>query len=90
MSVLLCLIIAPLGLIVILGMSWLEDHVLSPPTSPADQVVQSQVLRHQAAPGQSGQGQPGADQQGTVELLRIVRAPKQLPSSTAQGGDTAA
>ncbi|MBF9071299.1 hypothetical protein [Streptacidiphilus fuscans] len=43
MSVFLCLLVAPLGLIVILGLSWFEDHVLRPPTSPADQVVQKSV-----------------------------------------------
>ncbi|MFC1413686.1 hypothetical protein ACEZCY_31500 [Streptacidiphilus sp. N1-12] len=74
MPVLLCLITAPLGLAVLLGMSWFEDHVLRPPTSPVDLVVQNE---------------------STVELLRAVRAPLQLPASTAppalpQSGDTAA
>ncbi|MEZ0089390.1 hypothetical protein [Streptacidiphilus sp. EB129] len=84
MSVLLCLLVAPLGLVVILGMSWFEDHFLSPPTSPADQVVRSQMARDLPVPG------PVA--QGSVELLRIVRAPqqKQLPPSGPQSGDTAA
>ena len=41
MPVLLCLITAPLGLCILLGMSWFEDRVLRPPTSPADQVVQN-------------------------------------------------
>jgi hypothetical protein len=72
MSVLLCLIIAPLGLLVILGMSWFEDHVLRPPTSPADQVVRSQGLPIAPAPA------PGPVLQGTVELLRIVRAPQAM------------
>ncbi|WP_037607271.1 hypothetical protein [Streptacidiphilus rugosus] len=43
MSVFLCLLVAPLGLLVILGLSWFEDHVLRPPVSPADQVVQKTV-----------------------------------------------
>ena len=43
MPVLLCLITAPLGLCVLLGMSWFEDRVLRPPTSPADRVVQHQT-----------------------------------------------
>ena len=73
MSVLLCLIIAPLGLLVILGMSWFEDHVLRPPTSPADQVVRSQGLPiTTTAPG------PGPVLQGRVELLRIARAPQAM------------
>ncbi|MEY9964692.1 hypothetical protein ABIA33_002734 [Streptacidiphilus sp. MAP12-16] len=86
MSVLLCLLIAPLGLVVILGMSWLEDHVLRPPTSPGEQVVQSQMLQRQGPQGQSG---PGPVVKGTVELLRIVR-PQQSPPPTAKGGDHAA
>ena len=43
MPVLLCLITAPLGLCVILGMSWFEDRVLRPPTSPGDRVVRNQA-----------------------------------------------
>ncbi|MFC1419761.1 hypothetical protein [Streptacidiphilus cavernicola] len=62
MPVLLCLITAPLGLCVLLGMSWFEDRILRPPTSPADRVVQDHA---------------------PVELLRIVRAPQQLPPAAA-------
>jgi hypothetical protein len=40
MSVLSWLLVAPLGLIVILGLAWFEDHVLRPPASPAEQVLQ--------------------------------------------------
>ncbi|MHA6763499.1 hypothetical protein [Streptacidiphilus sp. PAMC 29251] len=74
MPVLLCLITAPLGLAVLLGMSWFEDHVLRPPTSPADRVV-----RHEKS----------------VELLRVVRAPLQLPAAASppalpQSNDSAA
>ena len=43
MPVLLCLITAPLGLCMLLGMSWFEDRVLRPPTSPADRVVQDRA-----------------------------------------------
>ncbi|WP_042401813.1 hypothetical protein [Streptacidiphilus carbonis] len=87
MSVLLCVVIAPIGLLVILGMSWFEDHVLRPPTSPGEQVVLSQVVQGQVLPGpvlgplqapapaSSDSGSP------TVELLRIVRTPQQLPPS---------
>ncbi|TDU03602.1 hypothetical protein EDD99_2041 [Streptomyces sp. 846.5] len=85
MSVLLCVVIAPIGLLVILGMSWFEDHFLRPPTSPGEQVVLSQVVQGQVLPGpvlgpvqgpaSSEPGSPG------VELLRIVRTPKQLPAS---------
>lgn len=81
MSVLLCLLIAPLGLLLILGMSWFEDHVLRPPTSPADQVVRSQSLPKAitAAPvGGVLAPLQGPVVQGTVELLRIARAPQAL------------
>jgi hypothetical protein len=69
MPVLLCLITAPLGLCMLLGMSWFEDHVLRPPTSPADQVVQRQatveLLRIVGAPQlPTGQVQPPALTQG--------------------------
>jgi hypothetical protein len=43
MSVILCLLVAPLGLFLILGLSWFEDHVLRPPASPADQALQKAV-----------------------------------------------
>ncbi len=41
MSVLSWLLVAPSGLLLVLGLSWFEDHVLRPPTSPADQVLQN-------------------------------------------------
>jgi hypothetical protein len=69
MPVLLCLITAPVGLCLLLGMSWFEDHVLRPPTSPADRVVQSQgtvdllrIVRTPQLP--SGQLAPPALTQG--------------------------
>ncbi|SEK96028.1 hypothetical protein [Streptacidiphilus jiangxiensis] len=43
MSVILCLLVAPLGLFLILGLSWFEDHVLRPPASPAEQALQKAV-----------------------------------------------
>ncbi|QMU78550.1 hypothetical protein GXW83_25425 [Streptacidiphilus sp. PB12-B1b] len=43
MSVLAWLLIAPLGLLLILGLAWFEDTVLRPPASPADQVLQRQT-----------------------------------------------
>jgi hypothetical protein len=39
MSVLLVLLIAPVGLLTILGLSWFEDRVLAPPPSPGEQVI---------------------------------------------------
>ena len=85
MSVLLCVVIAPIGLLMILGMSWFEDHFLRPPTSPGEQVVLSQVVQGQVLPGPvQGPVQNPASLEPvppTVELLRAVRAPQQLPAS---------
>jgi hypothetical protein len=85
MSVLLCVVIAPIGLLIILGMSWFEDHFLRPPTSPGEQVVLSQVVQGQVLPGPLlGPLQaPASSETGSprVELLRVVRAPQQLPAS---------
>lgn len=85
MSVLLCVVIAPIGLLMILGMSWFEDHFLRPPTSPGEQVVLSQVVQGQVLPGPvlgPLQGPASSEPVPTaVELLRAARAPKQLPAS---------
>ena len=89
MSVLLCVVIAPIGLLMIMGMSWFEDHFLRPPTSPGEQVVLSQVVQGQVLPGpvlgpvlgpvrSPAMSEPATP---TVELLRVARAPKQLPTS---------
>ncbi|MFC5907302.1 hypothetical protein [Streptacidiphilus monticola] len=58
MSVFLCLLVAPFGLLVILGLSWFEDHFLRPPQSPADQVVQHAVTLLKLQPRMRSQSQP--------------------------------
>jgi len=93
MSVLAWLLIAPLGLIFILGLAWFEDRILRPPASPAEQVLQRQseadAPRRRSRPQVSPVEQVA---QGTVELLSLVRLqPRQTAErSKAQGRDSAA
>jgi hypothetical protein len=96
MSVLAWLLIAPLGLIFILGLAWFEDRILRPPASPAEQVLQRQseadaphTPRRRSRPRVSPVEQVA---QGTVELLSLVRLqPRQTAERPeAQGRDSAA
>ena len=103
MSVLAWLLIAPLGLLVILGLAWFEDRMLRPPASPAEQVLQRQT-EADAAPRRRGLPRVNAvtavntveqvaEQvaQGTAELLSLVRLqPRRTAEQPkAQGRDSA-
>jgi hypothetical protein len=74
MSVLSWLLVAPLGLLIILGLAWFEDHVLRPPASPAEQVLQRQ-------------GEPTA---GTELLSLVRAQPKPVERPDVQKRDSAA
>jgi hypothetical protein len=51
MSVLVLLALTPLGLLAVMGMSWLEDHLLPPPgTPPAYPDLTAPALGTPAAP----------------------------------------
>jgi ABC-type protease/lipase transport system fused ATPase/permease subunit len=100
MSVLAWLLIAPLGLLVILGLAWFEDRMLRPPASPAEQVLQRQT-EADAAPRRRGLPRVNAVNtveqvaeqvaQGTAELLSLVRLqPRRTAEQPkAQGRDSA-
>jgi len=97
MSVLAWLLIAPLGLLVILGLAWFEDRMLRPPASPAEQVLQRQT-EADAAPRRRGLPRVNAVEQvaeqvaqGTAELLSLVRLqPRRTAEQPkAQGRDSA-
>ncbi|WP_034090486.1 hypothetical protein [Streptacidiphilus albus] len=91
MAVLTWLLVAPLGLLVILGLAWFEDRMLRPPASPAEQ-----VLRRQIESGPQNRSTPVAQlTQGGAELLSLVRnQPRQITGSinppSVQGRDSAA
>lgn len=93
MSVLLCLVIAPLGLLMILGMSWFEDRVLRPPTGPAETVLLNKVVLSKPVQGQVVQQSVQQPLQrpalGVAEPLHLVRADRQ-PPALPQTRDTAA
>jgi len=94
MSVLAWLLIAPLGLLVILGLAWFEDRILRPPASPAEQVLQRQSEADRAPRRRSLPRANPVDQvaQGTAELLSLVRLQprRTADQSKAQGRDSAA
>ena len=101
MSVLVWLLIAPLALLVILGLAWFEDHVLRPPTSPADQVLQRQTQADSRSrrgrardrlPQRLPVPQVAQVAQGTAELLSLVRLqPRRTAERPGTGGrDSAA
>ena len=91
MAVLTWLLVAPLGLLVILGLAWFEDRMLRPPASPAEQVLRRQI--ESSTPNQS---KPVVQlTQGGVEVLSLVRhQPRQISRSinppSVQGRDSAA
>jgi hypothetical protein len=102
MSVLVWLLIAPLGLLLILGLAWFEDHVLRPPASPAEQVLQRQsqavasarrgrvnpVAQITQAGAQVAQtGKVAQVAAGTAELLSLVRLqPRRTAERPGAGG----
>ena len=94
MSVLAWLLIAPLGLLVILGLAWFEDRILRPPASPAEQVLQRQSEADRAPRRRSLPRANPVDQvaQGTAELLSLVRLQprRTADQSKAQRRDSAA
>ena len=93
MSVLTWLLVAPLGLLVILGLAWFEDRILRPPASPAEQVLQRQSEADAPRRRPRPQASP-VDQvaQGTAELLSLVRLQPRRTAERpkAQGRDNAA